>query len=36
VEDWRDLSADFLDDEGVDLSDHPPIAATIGWTTAPQ
>ena len=35
VEGWRDLSSDFLDDEGVDLSDHPPIEATLGWRWEP-
>ena len=35
VQDWRDLSPDFLDGEGVDLSDHPPIEATLSWRFEP-
>ena len=31
VTDWSNLSADFLDDQGVDLSDHPPLAAMVEW-----
>lgn len=36
VQEWRNDSALFLDDEGVDLSDHPPIGATMDWTTATE
>jgi endonuclease/exonuclease/phosphatase family metal-dependent hydrolase len=28
---WANLSNDFLDSNGVDLSDHPPISATLAW-----
>jgi endonuclease/exonuclease/phosphatase family metal-dependent hydrolase len=35
VDAWADRSADFLDDEGVDLSDHPPIEATLSWRFEP-
>ena len=29
---WRNFSSDFLDSNGVDLSDHPPISATLAWS----
>ncbi len=29
--DWANHSPEFLDSEGTDLSDHPPISATISW-----
>ena len=29
---WADNSADFLDSDSIDLSDHPPISASVGWT----
>jgi endonuclease/exonuclease/phosphatase family metal-dependent hydrolase len=29
---WADESAGFLDPEGVDLSDHPPISTNITWS----
>ncbi len=35
VDGWRDLSAEFLDDDGVDLSDHPPLEATLSWRWEP-
>lgn len=35
VEGWRDLSQEFVDEEGVDLSDHPPIEATLNWRFEP-
>jgi endonuclease/exonuclease/phosphatase family metal-dependent hydrolase len=35
VEGWEDVSADFLDDEGVDLSDHPPIRLDLAWDWSP-
>jgi endonuclease/exonuclease/phosphatase family metal-dependent hydrolase len=28
---WRNISSEFLDSNGVDLSDHPPISATLEW-----
>ncbi len=28
---WKNLSADFKDDKGVDLSDHPPLRLTVEW-----
>jgi endonuclease/exonuclease/phosphatase family metal-dependent hydrolase len=30
---WSNVSADFLDEEGVDLSDHPPISVSLMWDT---
>ncbi len=32
---WADLSAEFLDPEGVDLSDHPPIRSGLTWAFEP-
>lgn len=32
VSSWANVSADFLDDDGIDLSDHPPISATLDWS----
>ena len=32
VRDWANQSAEFLDAEGVNLSDHPPISARIYWS----
>ena len=32
VNSWANVSADFMDDDGIDLSDHPPITATLSWS----
>ena len=32
VDAWANVSADFLDEDGIDLSDHPPITATLSWS----
>jgi len=31
VQSWSNESAAFLDEEGTDLSDHPPISAEVSW-----
>lgn len=28
---WANVSDEFIDSDGTDLSDHPPISATIAW-----
>ena len=30
--DWANRASDFIDGNGVDLSDHPPISARFGWS----
>ena len=29
---WANQASDFIDDDGVDLSDHPAISATLAWS----
>ena len=31
VESWANVSDEYTDSDGTDLSDHPPISATIAW-----
>lgn len=33
VESYEHVNADFLDDQGNDLSDHPPVAVRFTWVT---
>ena len=30
---WENVSGDFMDADGIDLSDHPPISVQIDWLT---